>query len=223
MKLAALVPVLNRPQNVAPLVGSWERCDAPGSLVFIVQRDDEAELAAIRETNVMHLIVDPAVTTWPQKINHAVHMLNADWYLFAADDVRFHPGWWQATTKARRDYRVIGTNDLGNPRVTSGEHATHPLVEGRYARLVPKVDGQPGPLHEGYHHWYVDDEFIHTAKARGVWTPCLEAVIEHLHPYFERGEWDETYALGESRSLSDRAEFERRVDMIRTLYEATGT
>lgn len=221
MKVAALIPVLNRPQNVAPLVDSWNEAGAPGSLVFIVERTDEAELAAIRETDAMHLLVDPKTTTWPQKINHGVRMLHADWYLFGADDVRFRPGWWEATLAARRKHRVIGTNDLANPRVTSGDHATHPLVEGRYARNVPLIDGQPGPLHEGYHHWYVDDEFIGTAKARGVWTPCLESHVEHFHPYFEKAEWDDVYALGESHAAEDKAEFLSRVDMIRTLWEAT--
>lgn len=220
MKLATLVPVLNRPQNVAPLVGSFKRCEAPGSLWFIVQRSDTAELEAIQAAEANYLPVDDDITTWPQKINHAVHTVNADWYLFCADDVLFYPGWWQATMKARRQFKVIGTNDLTNPRVTSGDHATHPLVEGRYARMAPKIDGQPGPLHEGYRHWYVDDEFIATAKARGVWSPCPEAVVEHLHPYWEKAEWDDTYRLGEAHAAEDKAEFQRRVGMIEDLYRA---
>ncbi len=220
MKLATLVPVLDRPQNVAPLIESYAQSGAPGSIWFVVQRSDTAEMEAIQATWANFLPVDDDITTWPQKINHAVHMVNADWYLFAADDVRFHPGWWSATTKARRQFKVIGTNDLTNPRVTSGEHATHPLVEGRYARMVPLIDGKPGPLHEGYHHWYVDDEFIHTAKARRVWSPCPEAVVEHFHPYWEKAEWDDTYTLGEAHAAEDKAEFEKRVPMIEALYAA---
>lgn len=223
MKLAVLVPVLNRPGNVAPLVESFAESDTPGSLFFVVQRSDHAELDAIRDAGASHLLVADTITTWPQKINHAVRNIHADWYLFGADDVRFHHHWWHATRQARRQYKVIGTNDLRNERVIAGDHATHPLVEGRYARDVPMVDGRRGPLHEGYRHWFVDDEFVTTAKIRGVWTSCPSAVVEHFHPYWnDEVDKDLTYILGEANAAADRREFQIRSVMLRNLAEAVG-
>ena len=46
---------------------------------------------------------------------------------------------------------------------------------------------QPGvPVHAGYHHWYVDDELVWTAKMRGAWAFCEGAKVVHHHPYYFR-------------------------------------
>jgi hypothetical protein len=138
--------------------------------------------------------------TWGEKINVGIQTIPAKWYLCAADDVRFHTGWWKATAELRdtKHVMVIGTNDLGNPRVIAGDHTCHPLVRGTYAR-TPNRDGGPF-CPETITHWGVDDVIVNRAKHEGVWAPCLDAVIEHLHPYWqpEQVAWDQTYAEGEA-------------------------
>ena len=65
---------------------------------------------------------------------------------------------------------------------------------------------------QAYHHWFVDDELITIAKMRDVWVHATGSIVEHRHPYFTLGvEWDETYALGESRSAEDQATWLERV------------
>ena len=205
--LATLVPVLNRPGNVVPLVESWLASGTPGRLVFVVEVDDVAELQAVEAVTSFKGVDRLEVVdahTWGEKINTAIRVVDADWYLCAADDVRFVAGWWQTTAKLRADpdVAVIGTNDSfdgsGNPRVWAGDHTVHPLVRGTYAR-GPNLDGGPFCV-EDVAHWGSDDLIVAVAKYRGRWAYAPGAVVEHLHPYWRNKEvpWDETYAHGEA-------------------------
>lgn len=221
--LMALVPVLNRPQNVQPLIDSWaaSRAADHGMLVFVAEDGDLAELEAIGAADNMGSLVSQVVTpqnvsTWPQKIDWAWKTFlpvlpTVEWVLLAADDIDFHYNWYDATRKLReKGFQVIGTNDLGNARVMAGDHATHPLVR----RDFTAVDDPDSPVHTGYHHWCVDDELVTTAKARGVWAPCLDSVVEHLHPYFKKGAMDEVYLEGERHNQADRDLFEARLPLL---------
>lgn len=226
-ELAVLVPVLNRPQNVKPLVESFlEGCPEGSVLCFIPSAEDPEEMDAIAPFIGEHaggriVLQDrdwDGGTTWPQKINYAAGRIgnSVDWCLFAADDVRFVPGWWEATEELRADERigVIGTNDsrdgTGNPRVAAGDHTCHPLVRSRYIRDHGTVDRRGEAVHGGYHHWFVDDELIWTAKLRNAWAYCPDAIVEHLHPYWGHGEWDDTYQRGEANAEADGALWRQR-------------
>ena len=231
-ELAVLVPVLNRPQNVAPLVESFLAGCVNSLLCFIPSVEDREEVDAIIDIslgeesfNRVGMMAPQKEGSWPCKINAGIGFVEADWYLCAADDVRFTPGWWEATKELRDDPRVgcIGTNDsataTGNPRVAAGEHTCHPLIRASYIRDHGTIDQVGVAVHPGYHHWYVDDELIHTAKARHAWAFCRESVVEHLHPYWKKAEWDDTYALGEKHADEDRQLFESRLPLIRAEYE----
>lgn len=224
-EVVVLVPVLNRPRNVAPLVESFAKSETPGRLLFIANESDADERDAIEAAKghpaaVSMLLVPDRVLTWPQKINAAYRCDGGldyppPWMLCAADDVHFHPGWWQAT-QALRDagFGVIGTADLGNSRVMQGLHTCHPLVRREYADKQGTLDGPGAVVHEGYRHWCVDDELVATAKARGAWAFCREAVVEHLHPYWRKAEWDATYALGEANAKSDMELWKKRRELL---------
>jgi hypothetical protein len=64
--------------------------------------------------------------------------------------------------------------------------------------------------HEGYRHWYVDDEIVFAAKQHGVWAMAPLSVVEHLHPMVGKGADDEVYRLGQSHADADGATFEAR-------------
>jgi len=216
LQLATLIPVLGRPHRVQPLINSFLESRTPGLLVFIVQLDDIDELIEVRkrESGDIRVIEVIEARTWPEKINTAIQQVHADWYMCAADDVLFHKGWWKATEQLRKDptVGVIGTNDMGNPRVLAGEHTTHPLIRRQYVLDHGTLD-QPGiAIHEGYKHWYCDDELVITAKMRGAWAFCRDAKVQHLHPYWEPEiPVDDTYRLGESSADEDRAVFINRM------------
>lgn len=213
-ELVVLVPVLNRPESVAPLVASFAASGAPGRLLFVTDHDDYAERAAIADAGAQELDTRGLVT-WPKKINAGYRATTEPWMLLAADDVRFRTGWWDATEPQRRaGFGVIGTNDLGNLRVMRGDHATHALVSREYADTRGTIDGPGAIVCEDYGHWYCDDELVETAKARGAWAPCLAAHVEHRHPYWGRGQWDATYQLGQERARADRAVWQERAPRI---------
>jgi glycosyltransferase involved in cell wall biosynthesis len=177
-----LIPVLRRPQNVRPLLASLaDATPEPHRALFICTRGDRAEIDEIRSAGADLLEIRPFPRgDYARKIN-AGHQASSETFLFlAADDLRFHPGWLTAALDAMQDpaIGIVGTNDLGNRRVISGEHATHSLVRRSYVDRFGTIDRPGHVLHEGYWHEYVDDEFVETARARGAATDD-HAVANH--------------------------------------------
>jgi len=209
-----LVPVLARPHRVEPLLASiWEATPEPHRVLFVAGRNDREELAAIRSAGADVLVVD--CTPYPQRINAGYRASDDPWLFLAADDVVFHVGWLGEALRAAEAAcaDVVGTNDLGNERTVAGTHSTHTLVRRSYCDDPGGAWGQPGTvLHEGYRHWYCDDELVQVAQARGVWAHAGRSVVEHLHPYHGKGDgMDHTYRLGERRKTADAREFQRRL------------
>jgi len=204
VSVVVLVPVLSRPRNVSPLVESFRKSGTVGRLLFIANESDWDELAAIERAKSDLLVVPDALSTWPQKINEGYRCSSEPWMLLGADDIRFRPGWFEATSKLREHgFGVIGTNDLGNPAVLRGEHSTHPLIDRDYADEMGTIDGPGEIVHCGYRHWCCDNEIVETAKARKAWAFCSSAVVEHCHPYWGKAEMDDTYRLGEAHRHED--------------------
>jgi len=149
-----------------------------------------------------------------EKANRGYQISDELWLFLVGDDVTFHPGWLDQAMevgRTRPDAFVIGTNDLGNPMVRAGEHATHFFIHRGYVNAVGSGWDGPGVVcHEGYRHWFIDNEIITAAKMRGVWAPCLASIVEHQHPYFGKGEMDDTYRVGQEAAQADAALFQQR-------------
>lgn len=208
-----LVPVLDRPGHVAPLVESITAATPePHRVVFIATRGDTAQIDAIHAVPNVDLLQIDEPGTYVRKINAGFTATTEPLVFAAADDLRFHPGWYPAATAHLTDQiQVVGTNDLGNPRVMAGRHATHNLFTRDYIdRRGGTVDGPGLVMHDGYRHWYCDDEFVGTAQRRGVWAFAPDSHVEHLHPIFGKGEMDDTYILGRAHNLEDRNRYRSR-------------
>jgi hypothetical protein len=151
--------------------------------------------------------------TFAEKVNEGYFSTTEPWIFLVGDDVRFHPGWLDHVQHAARDgAHVIGTNDLHNPRVVSGEHATHLLIRRNYIdERGASWDGPKIVCHEGYRHNFVDDEIVTVAKQRDVWAFAPHSKVEHLHPFWGNAEMDATYERGASSALQDKVLFEQRV------------
>lgn len=216
-RLGILIPVLRRPRNVQPLLKSIAATTEPGSytVLFILDRGDEEELeeivAAAKRRDYIQWTALPKGATYAEKINHGVRVLDRPLYFFGADDLRFKRGWLDAATATmvHEQAGVVGTNDLCNPRVIAGEHATHFLVARSYADL-PLIDGGRGPLCEEYPHEYVDDEFIGTAKKRGMYAHAAASRVQHLHPLNGTAPTDPLYDAIPERMAAGLPIHERR-------------
>lgn len=152
--------------------------------------------------------------SFAEKVNQGYRNSSEPWLFLVGDDVRFHPGWLDQAMAVARDSgaSVIGTNDLGNPMVQAGEHATHMLIHRDYVVHVGAGWDGPGVVcHEGYRHWFIDNEIVTAAKQRGVWAAAAQSIVEHLHPYFGKGDVDETYRIGQAAAEADGALFQARL------------
>lgn len=211
--LAILVPVLRRPHRVKPLLESIAAA-TPGEprVLFIADADDDDELAALSEVGAEYLKLEPPVS-WARKINAGYEATTEPFLFIAADDLAFHPGWFaRAMSYMRPGIEIVGTNDICNPRVMCGQHATHMLIRRSYIERQSGVIDEPGKVvHEGYPHEYADDELVQTAMARGVYAHAFDSIVEHLHPLVDKAPDDDTYRLGRSQTrVGKRLFYSRR-------------
>lgn len=214
-----LVPVLDRPERAAIVTASL-RATTDAQLVFLVSPGDVGEREAIervrrRERDVSMLVVrfPPGPGDYARKINLGVEVTSAEWLFQGADDLRFHDGWLDRALAAAEDgHRVIGTNDLCNPRCISGRHSTHSLVHRSYVEGVGTVDEPGKMLCEQYGHNFCDDELVGTAQFRGEFRHARTSVVEHLHPNCGEIAMDATYVRGlePKQFASDRVLFHQR-------------
>jgi len=210
--ITILVPMLGRPNRVAPLLATIDATAPDAHVLFCLTPGDSGVLAAVRAAGRPWIVVDRRpVGDYARKINTGYRRTTAPLIFCAADDLRFHPDWWQhATAALTPGVGVVGTNDLGSPRVMRGEHATHSLITRDYADTHGVID-QPGAiLHEGYPHEYVDDELVATAKRRGAWAFAPNSHVEHLHPNWGKGHVDALYRQQPARMRQGRPMFEAR-------------
>lgn len=208
-----VVPVLHRPQNVAPLMESLRASTGLADVLFVVEPDDTGEIAAVVAAGGNYI---EHAGTFAQKVNAAYrHSGDGYPYLFlTGDDVRFRAGWLDHAQFIATKYgaQVVGTNDLGNPRVVRGEHATHMLISTDYiATYGASWDGPGVVCHEGYRHWFVDDEIVTVAKRRSAFMSAPGSIVEHLHPIFGKGADDDVYQLGQSHAQKDAYTFKKRL------------
>lgn len=220
--IVVIVPILGRAHHAAPFMESF-RANTPENRAVVLAvaslRDpvsDEVFLAtkdAWRYTGAEVLLAATVGRSFAQKVNHAYHNTEEPWLLLVGSDVRFHPGWLTSAliTAEMTDAKLIATNDLGNPRVMAGEHATHPLINREWIDSHGASWDGPGVVcHEGYAHQFVDNEWTAVARQAGVFAYSPLSILEHLHPVWQKSEDDDVYRLGQASFEADKALFIER-------------
>lgn len=228
-EVAVIVPVAQRDNAKAFLTSLADSLTLPQRSrvrVYVMgDEDDPATLLAWQyHTDIYSNVVFDAhhylrqMGSFGEKVNWGFEISKEPWLFLVGDDVHFHRGWLdQALEVARTTGKhVIGTNDLGNPAVLAGEHATHMLISRDYIEHQGASWDGPGVVcHEGYRHWFVDNEIVMAAKQRRAWAPCLASHVEHMHPYFRKGKVDDVYRIGEAAAGLDQVLWQARVDKFR--------
>lgn len=192
--------MLGRAHTVAPLLESLRAtCDA--RVLFCLTPGDRDVLRAVNAHGADFITVTyrPA-GDYARKVNAGYQATDEPLLFLGACDLKFHPGWLAAARLLLAPgIGVVGTNDLGSPRVMAGEHSTHSLVTRSYVDKYGTID-EPGKiLHEGYIHEYVDDELVGTAKHRGAYAHAGASVVEHLHPNWGKAQLDALYLQQQRR------------------------
>ena len=177
-----------------------ETTPPPVTVTFVVEADDLDSLrVATQIGEPVRTVVNRRTANYAGAINTAVESSQADFWFAGADDLKFHHGWLKHCLAVADDqFQVIGTNDLLNPFVAQGLHATHYLVDRRYS-------DEHGGLPEEFDHQYTDTFYIGWAKARVRFRPCLDAVVEHMHVSVGKNQPDATDERAHRRENEDRA------------------
>jgi hypothetical protein len=218
--LAILVPVLGRDHQIEPLLESIAAStESPYRVVFICSPSDPArEICLASDADTVIVPWEPDRADFAKKINLAYNTFEEDWYFQAATDLVFQPGWDTRAFHVARNSRcgVIGTNDLGNPSVQRGHHATHIIFSRAYIEEYGSgtFDGSGAVFSELYDHQFCDTEFIQTAKLRKQFKPSLRSVVEHMHPHWGKGEMDGTYLKSERSYREDAALYSQRMRIL---------
>ncbi len=213
-KTAVIVPVMNRPQNAEPFMKSARASSGLVRVYAVCDASDTVTKVAWKENGARVLILPQSeLGSFAQKVNYGYRRTDEPWILLVGDDVRFYPGWLDhAQFTAGEGYHVVGTNDLANPRTLDGEHSAHLLIRRSYVdEFGGGWDGPKVLAHEGYRHWYVDDEIVTAAKQRDAFAMAMGSIIEHLHPLWGKGEDDEVYQRGQSFAVNDLSLFKERL------------
>ena len=212
--VAVIIPTMGRPDSIRRTIENLKETAPAARPHFVIEADDIDSAEAVGKRK--HTAGD--FGTYARCINAGWRDCPERILMTSDDDCVYHAGWLPAALKLMKgDVRVVGTNDLGNPQVLAGEHSTHSLVDRRYIEQVGAVaDEGPGSFMFEYDHNYTDAELIETAKARGVFAPCLDSVVEHIHPDYGGRDPDPTWEKTRRAVAQDYATFCER----RHLWEA---
>lgn len=193
--LIVLIPTLGRPHHIEPLLESLYSTTPDAHVLFLTTESDVAARSAIAMAGEQFVdVISKDKGDYARKINLGYRVTKEPLIFLGATDIKFHPNWLEnAVKRIEGRAEVVGTNDLGNPRVIRGQHSTHTLVTRHYVKRYGTVDEPNKILHEGYPHEYVDDEFIQTAKCRDAFAMAKDSIVEHLHPTWGKGTWDNSY------------------------------
>lgn len=206
--LTVIVPMLGRAHHVEPLLANILDTVPDAQVLFCVTDNDNAVIHEMNRLHAEHIFVQKrSFGDYARKINQGLEATSRELVFLGADDLKFHQGWFEAALSVLTPgVGVIGTNDLGSPRVMAGEHSTHSLVTRTYAVRYGTID-EPGKiLHEGYTHEFVDDELVGTAKFRKAWAFAVDAKVEHMHPNWGKAPKDHLYALQRRRMIGPRGQ-----------------
>ena len=226
MFVTILVPVLERPQHVTPLLASIVENTPRGEVevLFITDETCKVEIGVIAQNQISLLDILPTtlliapmeVHSWSQRINYGIReSKGTPWVFCGADDIRFHPKWLEEAQYVMREpggpLGIVGTNDLGHWGTQEGWHSTHFLANRRYIEEHGTIDGEKGKLlHEGYRHNFTDNECNATAQKRGMRRHAFKCHVEHMHPSWGKGAPDAVYGHGGEHWGDDRALWDAR-------------
>jgi glycosyltransferase involved in cell wall biosynthesis len=214
-----IIPVLARPQNVAPLLANLRgSTKVELRILFVCSDGDLEEITAVEKEGAEYLLLDapPADGNYAKKINLGYHSTSNPWLFLASDDLEFHAGWAEtALARARERNHVVGTNDKFNAFVRQGILATHSLIRRAYIDDPgASLDGPGFVYHEGYSHNFVDCELSVLARHRNVYIYAQGAVVQHMHPLARKTPMDSTYDFGVRDFDRDRRLFVERLGAV---------
>lgn len=212
-EVAIIVPVLGRPEHAATFVESL-RANTPRDTYRVVVVCSQRSDAQVWSEYGLYVPLNEEIITFAEKVAWAYPRTEEPYVLLVGSDVQFKAHWLESAMKVadKTGKGLIATNDLGNPRVMAGRHATHPLISRRYIEEKGASWDGPGTIvHTGYRHCFVDDEWSVKAQTDGEFAFARRSEIEHNHPIWGKAESDWVYQKGQESFEHDKDLFISRV------------
>lgn len=201
--ISVIVPTYKRTANIIKTMQDIGRLKDDGIIkVFFVCHETDKESQVTANAFGVNVIIDTQPPSGVNATNAGYWGSDGEWFVIAQDDFKWHDGWLENSIKYCDDYKVIGYNDGSN----SGRHEYsvgwlihRPYVEEHSLSIgVPNVIFNPN-----YKKNFSDTELNDIAKYRGVWKYAKDAVLEHLHPTFNKSSVDSTYSDLEKHLVKD--------------------
>jgi GT2 family glycosyltransferase len=205
------IPTYGRADKIMGVLENIDKNTLPHHrVIFVVEQDDTRSMEVVQ--TLSKFVVNHRSRTYAGAINSAWEERQSDYFFCGADDLDFKLGWLEEALKCMEESgkRVIGTQDLHNPEVIAGEHATHYLIDGSYVKEHTGTIDQTFPVLYEYDHNWTDREFIGTAKFREEFKMCTSSVVEHLHFSFGLSRMDATYEKSRKHITEDQRLYEER-------------
>lgn len=215
--IAIVIPVLGRPEQVKRVAVSIRlNTTVDHTILFVCSSSDRDGYRAACESraDVLCRPEEPGPGDFAKKINLGFENTWDPFVFLGATDLDFKPGWDVAALRVAEETGagVVGTDDMGNPLVRRGRHATHPLVRRSYIEeFGGTFDEEPGIVYaECYDHQLVDNELVFVAQERQQWAFARDSQVEHLHFLWRKSEKDATYEKAMARGQEDISLFGKR-------------
>jgi hypothetical protein len=192
--ISLVCPTRGRPAKFASMVATAHRTASYDLRVEVVAYLDDDDPTAARYRAFDYPLPTKLVVgercTLTDAWNRAAERASGDVWMLAADDLRFRtPDWNVIVEGALRGAYPDGIGlAYGRDGHADERMATHPFVTRRWVEVV----GRFTPPH--FVADYVDLWLHDVAQRvdRCLYLPGL--LVEHMHPAFGKGEWDDTHA-----------------------------
>lgn len=211
-EIAVLIPTKGRQNRLERVVTNVLEATPSANVYLLMEPDERTDV-----DGATTLTTTGGFGGYAKAINHGYRFTLEPLLFAGADDLNFWDGWATHCHSLLENPQtmVVGTNDLGDSDVQLGEHATHYLVRRSYLDHPGGVYGKPGTfLSEAYDHGFCDREFTKTAILRGLFAPCLDAKVEHMHPAWAKAQMDATYERGFNSDDADRDLYHKRMRRV---------
>jgi hypothetical protein len=214
--LTVIVPSRSRPDNAAELAQAFaDTCTAATELNFSIDNSDpdpKAYVDAIRSG-------PRAGPVWVVGADNANMVEALNWAAIDAAKVSFAVGFMgddhRPRTKGWDERYLEALRDMGTGIVYGNDLLQHEKLPTQCAMTadIIRTLGYMSP--PGLVHMYVDDAWLILGRTAGCIRYLPDVVVEHLHPYAGKAEWDDGY-----RRVNAAAVFSRdRVALAR--WQAT--
>lgn len=198
--ISLVLPTRGRPDQFAEMVESAARTSVVGVEVVAYLDDDDPYAGAYRKALYplpTRFVVGERCTlsdTW----NRAAEQAAGDILMMAADDLRFRTLRWNVTVEGcMRGLFPDGIGVLyGRDGHADRRMATHPFVGRRWTQVVGRFTA-PYFCADYVDLWFHD---VATRVDRLAYLPGV--LVEHMHPSFGKGEWDETHEQRLKRAIA---------------------